>query len=137
MGNSLDALASYFRPQVDDFLSRVATAGIALTVIDTDRTPAEQEQKLAQGVSWTTHSKHEPQSPEMKSEAIDVCPTEYLPMKGWNPGGPLWAQLGSIGESCGMFWGGRWTHINGGVGDPGHFQYVHAPVTGVDESTQV
>lgn len=138
MGNSLDALCSYFRPQVDDFLSRAATAGIALTVIDTDRTPAEQEQKLAQGVSWTTHSKHEPQPPEMKSEAIDVCPTEYLLMKAWNPTGPLWDQLGTIGESCGMFWGGRWTHINAGRGDPGHFQYIHSPAPqGVDEATQV
>ena len=124
MSNSLDDLASYFRPQVDDFLARCQAAGISLAVIDTLRTPAEQEQKLAQGVSWTSHSKHEPQPPEMKSEAIDVCPTEYLTMKLWNPAGPLWAQIGAIGEQCGMLWGGRWVHINNGNGDPGHFEHV-------------
>src|SRR5216684_847525 len=138
MGKSLDALASYFRPQVDEFLGACEAAGILLTVIDTDRTPAEQQQKLADGVSWITHSKHLPQPPEGKSEAIDVCPTVYLTMKGWNPGGPLWAQIGAIGERLGMFWGGRWTHINGGRGDPGHFQYVQAQVQlGVDEATQI
>ena len=134
MGNSLDALASYFRPQVDDFLNRCSVAGIDLIIVDTDRTPAEQVVKLSQGVSWTNRSKHEPQPPEMKSEAIDVAPKEYLPMKGWYPGGPLWDQLGEIGERCGMFWGGRW-HSHP---DPGHFEYIHsAPPIGVDESTQV
>lgn len=119
MGNSLDALASYFRPQVDDFLARCQAAGIDLAIIDTDRTPTEQQMKLAQGVSWTEHSKHLPQAPEGKSEAIDVCPKEYLTMKLWNPTGPLWAQIGAIGEACGMFWGGRWeTHT-----DVGHLQY--------------
>jgi hypothetical protein len=123
MGKELSALASYFRPQVDSFLAAAEAAGIAITVIDTDRTPAEQQVKLAQGVSWTEHSKHEPQPPEGKSEAIDTCPTEYLSMKLWNPGGPLWAQIGGIGERCGMFWGGKWVHLNGGRGDPSHFQY--------------
>jgi len=117
MGKSLDELASYFRPQVNQLLELVE---FPVTIIDTGRTPEEQEQKLAQGVSWTTHSKHEPQPPEMKSEAIDLCPTEYLTMKGWNPSGPLWAELGELGESLGLHWGGRFPHP-----DPGHFQFVH------------
>lgn len=138
MGNSLDALASYFRPQVDDFLGQCEALGIPLIVIDTDRTTAEQQEKLAQGVSWTNNSKHLPQPPEGKSEAIDVCPTVYLAMKLWNPSGPLWQKIGSIGEQAGMFWGGRWTHINNGHGDPGHFQYIHqsSPIS-VDNATQV
>lgn len=119
MGKSLDALTSYFRPQVDEFLGACEAAGILLTIIDTDRTPSEQEQKLAQGVSWTQNSKHLPQPPEGKSEAIDVCPTAYLTVKNWNPTGPLWSQIGAIGESCGMFWGGQWSSHP----DPGHFQW--------------
>jgi|SRR5579864_1977427 len=119
MGNSLDALASYFRPQVDDFLGRADAAGLDLVVVDTDRTPVEQVQKVILGVSWTQNSKHLPQPPEGKSEAIDVAPQAYLAMKNWNPGGEFWAQIGALGEACGMFWGGRWqTHP-----DPGHFQY--------------
>jgi hypothetical protein len=121
MGNSLDALASYFRTQVDTFLAKCATAGIPLTSIDTDRTVSEQAQKIAEGVSWTQNSRHLPQPPEEKSEAIDVCPTPYLTMKLWNPSGPMWKQVGEIGESCGMFWGGRWVEHP----DEGHFQYIN------------
>lgn len=119
MGKSLDTLASYFRPRVDDFLGRCEAEGIPLTVIDTDRTEDEQSLKLAQGVSWTHNSKHLPQPPEGKAEAIDVCPTVYLTMKGWNPSGPLWSQVGAIGEACGMAWGGHWASHP----DPGHFQH--------------
>lgn len=129
MGNSITELASYVQPLCEEFFSRAQAAGIPLTLIDTGRTPTEQEQKLADGVSWTTHSKHLPQPPEGKSEAFDVCPKEYLLMKGWNPGGPLWAELGAIGEKLGLFWGGRWTHIDNGKGDPGHFQYIPPPAT--------
>src|ERR1700687_1798490 len=130
MGKDLSELASYFLPLAQELLEDCASEGIPVVVVDTGRTPAEQQQKLAQGVSWTQRSKHEPQPPEGKSEAIDLCPTEYLPMQGWDPGGPLWAQLGAIGESLGLLWGGRWTHLNNGNGDPGHFQYVHrAPVS--------
>lgn len=135
MGNSLDALDSTFRPQVDDFLGQCEAAGIQLAVIDTDRSAAEQQQKIAEGVSWTEHSMHLPQPPEGKSKAIDVCPKVYLAMKLWNPSGPLWAKIGAIGEACGMFWGGRWTQHS----DLGHFQQQEAtpaPI-GVDESTQV
>src|SRR6266436_9842103 len=123
MGKELSALASYFRPTVDDFLGQgEAAIGEPLEVIDTDRTPSEQQAKLAQGVSWTHNSKHLPQPPEGKSEAIDVCPRSYMAMKGWNPSGEKWAILGELGEKLGMFWGGRWNHINNGNGDPGHFQ---------------
>src|SRR5712664_1861134 len=133
MGKDLSALASYFRPQVDEFLGACEAAGILLTVIDVDRTPAEQQQKLADGVSWTTHSKHLPQPPEGKSEAIDVCPTVYLSQKGWGPGGPLWAQIGAIGEKIGMRWGGRFPHP-----DLGHLEFHgQRPVMGVDLATQI
>jgi hypothetical protein len=125
MGKSLDELASYFRPQVDAFLGECESEGILLTVIDTGRTLTEQDQKLAQGVSWTQNSKHLPQPPEGKSEAIDVCPTAYLTIKNWNPTGPLWSKVGIIGEKYGMFWGGHWSSHP----DPGHFQYIHSETT--------
>lgn len=125
MGNSINELASYVQPLCEEFFNLAQAAGITCALIDTGRTPTEQEQKLADGVSWTTHSKHLPQPPEGKSEAFDVCPKEYLLMKGWNPDGPLWAKLGGIGESLGLRWGGRWTKTP----DPGHFEYVHPTMT--------
>lgn len=128
MGKSLDELASYMKPLAEELLAQAAAVGIQCAVIDTGRTPAEQEVKLAQGVSWVSRSKHEPQPPEGKSEAIDVCPVEYLSMKLWHPTGPLWTQLGDIGESLGLRWGGRWVSHP----DLGHFEYVHPPADSVN-----
>ena len=124
MGNQISELASYMQPKCTEFLDKVKAAGIPCTLIDTGRTVAEQAQKIALGVSWTVHSKHEPQPPEMKSEAFDVCPTSLMATKLWSPKSPLWQQIGAIGESLGLFWGGRWTHLNNGAGDPGHFQWI-------------
>jgi peptidoglycan LD-endopeptidase CwlK len=133
MGKSLDELASYFRPLAEKLITACEDAGIPVTVVDTGRTPVEQQQKLAQGVSWTEHSKHLPQPPEGKSEAIDLCPTEYLTMKNWNPTGPLWDHMGAIGESLGLIWGGGWLNHR----DVGHFQYQHTvpnPAVNLDAS---
>jgi len=121
MGRNISELASYVQPLCAQFLANAQAAGIDCVLIDTGRTPGEQQQKLAQGVSWTQNSKHEPQPPEMKSEAFDVAPEEYLTMKLWNPGGPLWAKLGAIGKALGLFWGGDWQIHR----DVGHFQYIH------------
>jgi len=120
MGNSIDELASYMQPLCRQFLAAATDAGIDCYLVDTGRTPDEQEQKLAQGVSWTTNSKHEPQPPEMKSEAFDVVPMVYTHMKLWNPSGEYWAKLGEIGEGLGLRWGGRWTTHP----DFGHFEYA-------------
>jgi hypothetical protein len=122
MGKDITELDSQVAPLCSEFLANAAAQGIPCALIDTGRTAVEQEVKLRQGVSWTQHSKHLPQPPEMKSKAFDVCPREYLAMKMWNPTGPLWQKLGVIGEELGLKWGGRWTHINGGLGDPGHFE---------------
>lgn len=130
MGNSITELASYVQPLCEQFFNLCQAAGIPVLLVDTGRTITEQEQKLANGVSWTQNSKHLPQPPEGLSEAFDVCPKEYLTIKNWCPGGPLWAKLGDIGESLGLRWGGRWLKTP----DPGHFEYVH-PTTTSDVAT--
>jgi hypothetical protein len=130
---SMADLASYFRPIAEDLIEQAEASGCPVTVINTLRTPAQQAINIANGVSWTTNSKHLPQPPEMLSEAIDLCPTEYLTEKGWCPGGRLWSFLGAIGKSKGLRWGGDWPQK-----DLGHFELIHEPVQlGVDESTQV
>src|SRR5580765_2649963 len=118
MGNQISELASYMQPLCEEFLSQAEAAGISCFLVDTGRTPIEQEQKLAQGVSWTRNSKHLPQPPEMKSEAFDVVPKAYMKMKQWNPSGDYWKQLGAIGKSLGLKWGGDWATKR----DPGHFE---------------
>lgn len=119
MGNSIDELTSFLQPICRQFLANAEAAGISCFLVDTGRTPAEQEQKLAQGVSWVSRSKHEPQPPEGKSLAFDVVPKAYMSMKLWNPGGGYWAKLGEIGERLGLKWGGSWKSHP----DPGHFEW--------------
>jgi hypothetical protein len=90
---------------------------IFLSTISTLRTPDQQKDLIASGVSWTRRSKHLPQPPKGLSLAIDLCPVEYLHMKGWNPTGAYWQELGRVGESLGMRWGGRWVQR-----DMGHLE---------------
>jgi hypothetical protein len=129
VGRDLNALASYFLPRARAFIADCAATGVPVRVVDTDRTRSEQQTKLAQGVSWTTYSKHEPQPPEQKSEALDVVPKAILEehKPNWDPDNPLWLKIGEIGEAHGMEWGGRWKHVNNGKGDPSHFQYKRPP----------
>ena len=127
MGNSLTELASYMLPLAQELIQRAAVAGIEPIVIDTGRTPAEQQVKIEQGVSWTLNSKHEPQPPEGKSEAIDIAPKSLLATKLWSPDSPLWMQLGAIGKEIGLEWGGDWPPNER---DPSHFQYIKPQLSG-------
>ena len=126
MGKDLDELASYMKPLAEELLSQARASGLDPVVEDTGRTSVEQEQKLALGVSWTPRSKHLPQPPEMKSEAIDVVPRICMSMKFWGWNGdigtshPHWGKLIEIGEGLGLHCG-----VHFPVSDPGHFQYVH------------
>lgn len=128
MGKSLDELTSYMRPLAVALLAKAQDAGLDPVVEDTGRTPAEQDFKLASGVSWTTKSKHLPQPPENLSEAIDVVPRACLGLKYWGWNGtienshPHWGKLIAIGEGLGLHNGVHFPNP-----DPGHFQYVHPP----------
>jgi hypothetical protein len=126
MGKDLNELASYFLPLAQQLIDQCAANGVPVRIVDTGRTAEEQEQKIIEGVSWTTTSKHEPQPPEGKSEAIDVVPLAILKLRkaDWDPTNPLWLKIGLIGEGLGLKWGGRWININDGHGDPSHFEYI-------------
>src|SRR5437879_7746278 len=125
MGKDLQELASYFLPQAVELIRQCSMAGVPVKIVDTGRTESEQEQKLAQGVSWVPRSKHEPQPPEGKSEAIDIVPESVLSehKPDWDPKHPDWQRIGVIGESMGLHWGGSWKSHP----DPSHFEFVHPP----------
>ncbi len=123
MSRALSDLSSRFRPLAFELIARCAEAGIAVLIVDTLRTPEEQAQNIAKGVSWTTNSKHLPQAPEGKAEAIDLVPFETYQLHGpdklqWNAGDPVWQKIGGIGEALGLRWGGRWQQK-----DMGHFEF--------------
>lgn len=121
MGRSLDELTSYMRPKAELLLTGCAAIGVPCRVVDTGRTHLEQDQKILDGVSWTQRSKHEPQPPEGKSEAVDIVPESILSehKPDWNPKHPDWQKIGAIGENLGLRWGGRWGHHP----DPSHFEW--------------
>jgi peptidoglycan L-alanyl-D-glutamate endopeptidase CwlK len=126
VSRKLDDLSPRFRPLAVEFLARTVEAGIPVMVIDTLRTRAEHQANLAAGVSWTANSKH------LTGDAIDVCPYETFSLYGpdklrWDANDPVWQQLGVLGESLGMRWGGRWRQK-----DMGHFEYVE-PIQGKEQ----
>ena len=92
--------------------------GMAVSLIETLRQPSRQAYYLRIGASRTMQSMHLAQPPHSLALAFDAIPTLYLSERSWHPEGPLWPVLGSIGESVGLEWGGRWT----GFHDAPHFQ---------------
>jgi len=121
MSRKLDDLDPNFKLTVFELLARLTEAGIMVQIIDTLRTPAEQAENIRKGVSWTSHSKHLPNA-SGKARAIDVCPYGMWNLHGpdklqWDANDPVWQEIGRIGESLGLTWGGRWKQR-----DMGHFE---------------
>ena len=56
--------------------------------------------------------------------AFDAVPLAYKSMQNWNPSGLYWRQIGAIGQSLGLEWGGSWTRE-----DLPHFQLTAAPIS--------
>jgi hypothetical protein len=95
-------------------------------VVQGTRTFAQQEALYNQGrsASGSIVTKARPgDSYHQYGLAFDVVPDAYASAADWNPSGPLWAQIGQIGESLGLTWGGRWASP-----DEPHFELKAAPL---------
>ncbi len=119
MDTSLDSLDPIFKPIAMALLARLVEARIAVCIVNTRRTQAEQDAAVARHVSWVTHSKHQ------DGLAIDLAPYATWALSGdnkidWDTSDPVWLRMGTIGESLGLRWGGRWSKTP----DWGHFEYV-------------
>lgn len=115
----LDDLVEPFRTSVIMLLARLTEASIMVMITETLRTEVQHQEDLASGHSWIVHSKHQ------DGLAIDICPYLMWQLHGqdklqWDANDPIWQQIGSIGESLGLVWGGRWK-----VRDMGHFEYSY------------
>lgn len=131
---SLSSLSTPFYDLACKAIAECAAQGVALMIIQTGRTPAEQHTALSTGHSTITLSKHLPRilrgfpetDPEIdKSDAIDLAPYDQYQLHGpdklkWDNSDPAFEVLGKVAEKLGLRWGGRW---NNPV-DMGHIELV-------------
>jgi hypothetical protein len=103
-----EKLCPCIRKRHKDFVALALARGIYPVTIETLRAEDRQAYYVEIGVSWSMGSKHLPQPPNQLALAFDVCPQEYLAEPRWNPKGPLWDEMGRIGRSLGLLWGGDW-----------------------------
>lgn len=104
------------------FIARFAAQEVWIQTIETMRDLERQEWYVETGVSRTLHSLHLPQPPNHLALAFDVVPRAYTTIKLWNPGGPLWDEMGALGRVLGLQWGGNlWATFK----DKPHFQLPH------------
>jgi D-alanyl-D-alanine carboxypeptidase len=109
MSRKLDDLVPELRVKAFELIARCAELRVPIFIVDTLRTPQEQEIYLAKGVSWTPRSKH------LVGRAIDVCPYQQFALHEtvkleWNADDPAWQTIGRIGKQLGLVWGGDWRH---------------------------
>jgi D-alanyl-D-alanine carboxypeptidase len=122
----LDDLSDWMKPRVFEFLARSVELGLAVFIVETLRTNAQHAVDVSAGRSWIARSKHQADA-DGKSNAIDIAPYESYLIHGekkadWDPLDTIWPTLGSLGESLGLVWGGRWKQK-----DLGHFERPGAP----------
>jgi D-alanyl-D-alanine carboxypeptidase len=115
------------QPIALSFLAKCEDAGIPCSVVQGTRSFAEQQKVYDQGrtTPGAVVTKARPgDSYHQYGLAFDVVPDAYKNMPDWNPSGPYWVQIGQIGESLGLTWGGRWLSP-----DEPHFELNAAPIS--------
>ena len=117
MSRKLDDLHPDMRPFADRFLARLIEAKLPVLIFSTGRSAEEQERYLADGKSTVTRSLHQ------DGLAIDIVIYDLWDRSGgmslqWRRV-PEYAEIGAIGEDCGLLWGGRWETPD----DPYHFEH--------------
>jgi peptidoglycan L-alanyl-D-glutamate endopeptidase CwlK len=117
----INELQESVRPLAQNLLRLAADQGIQLKIVSAYRSPSQQQALLDSGRGVTNAGAL--LSYHNHRLAFDVVPTEYLSLPDWNPAGPLWAKIGSIGKSVGLEWGGDWKKK-----DLPHFQLTGAPI---------
>ncbi len=122
-----------FAPIANLLLARCVSAGIMVMVVETWRSAEAHAEDLRNGRSWTKLSVHQYFETQRiggkllelpASLAIDLAPYKQYELHGpdklqWDGDDPVWAELGDIGESLGLKWGGRYKTV---PPDKAHFQ---------------
>lgn len=119
MSRAIDDLTPECQEVFYRFRDAAADAGIFFLVTCTRRTRDEQAALYAIGRTSpgriVTHARPG-ESVHESGNAFDIVPL-HGKMPLWDAKAPEWIQLGAIGESLGLTWGGRWK-----MRDMPHFQ---------------
>lgn len=121
--SKINELQASVQPLASNLVRVAAEQGIPVKIVSAYRSPEAQQALKDSGRGVTNAGAL--LSYHNHRLAFDVVPLEYLPMKDWNPEGPLWNRLGAIGKSLGLEWGGDWS---GTKKDRPHFQLTGAPI---------
>lgn len=123
----IQTLQPAFQPIAQTLLDQCEAAGIPCNVVQGTRTFAQQQAVYDQGRSTpgAIVTKARPgDSYHQYGLALDIVPQAYESLPEWNPDGPYWAQIGAIGKSLGLTWGGDWH-----TPDRPHFELEAAPLS--------
>lgn len=119
MSQALNDLDPKFRPLAVELLAKLVEAKLPVLIVETRRTPEQHALNVANGVSWTAHSKH------LDGLAIDIVPYSVFTLAPggdkleWDSAHPAWQTIGRIGKALGLRWGGDWAQK-----DMGHLEYI-------------
>jgi hypothetical protein len=116
MITDLEALHPIFRDKIIALVHLCAQQGIQLSVVESYRTHAKQNEYKGMGKKYTNskggRSKHQ------YGLAVDLVPVVDS-VAVWD-NVALWKKVGVTGEKLGLRWGGRWRKPY----DPGHFEWT-------------
>ena len=105
----VDGLCDCVRSKVLQLMKNCLAQGIELKLIETLRAWDRQEVLWRLRATKTLDSQHEAHPPKSLGLAADLCPVEYLVMKGWNGSGVHWKVMGEEAVGLGLGWGGSWS----------------------------
>ena len=139
----IDDLATPAKIRALKFISEAKLAGIDLIITCTYRDAEAQDALYAHGrtreqldavfAERVAHVEPQPGPIVTNARGGDsyhqyACALDVVPLRHgkpvWNTSGAdgeLWAELGAIGEACGLEWAGRW---HGPLREMAHFQYT-------------
>lgn len=126
VSRKVDDLVFPVKKRALNFIHACKEAGIDLVVTGTLRDAAAQDALYAQGRtepgSRVTNARGG-ESFHQYGVALDVVPLRHgKPVWGTaGEDGALWADVGALGEACGLEWAGRWKRFR----ELPHFQFTH------------
>jgi peptidoglycan LD-endopeptidase CwlK len=119
---NLDDLLPQVKAKAENFIAACQHDGIDLLVTSTFRDFESQNKLFAQGRTGPGKIVTNARGGESFHNyrcALDVVPL-VAGKPDWDGSHPIWAEVGRIGEECGLEWAGKWVHFK----ELAHFQYT-------------